>query len=392
MLPELIRYFKGFVDFCAFGKAPERFLNLCAQRGVRVWNARPEKDGLHGRMFARDYRFIRKTARRAGVRTRVLKRRGLPFAAVRYRGRIGLPAGALAGAVLLIVLSGYVWTMDVTGEKTVSEQRLRALLAESGVYPGARRSGVDAAQAKRDVLLSAEEIGWMSVNIVGCHAGVEIKEKVKKPPTDNDPSPANIKASADGVITDIIAERGFAQVKRNSGAAQGDLLISGVSTDKNGNVSYTRAKGEVWADVTSKREIYIPDSINYYSLTENKADRFRLRFLRLDFPCSFSFRSFKTAAYTKSEQSLVVNQTVLPLGIETETARELSSSQETVSRDTAQKQLCRAALLYELFEKGESKRVKKSLTVKQTDGGFLCRADYVFNENIAQTVDFSVEE
>ena len=83
---------------------------------------------------------------------------------------------------------------------------------------------------------------------------------------------------------------------------------------------------------------------------------------------------------------------MLPLGIETETARELSSSQETVSRDTAQKQLCRAALLYELFEKGESRRVKKSLTVKQTDDGFLCSADYVFNENIAQTVDFGVEE
>ena len=392
MLLRLIRYVRGFVEFQTVGKSPERFLNLCAQRGVRLWNAQPEQDGLRARMLLRDYRDIRKTARRAGVRTRIRQRRGFPFVAARYRGRIGLPIGAAAGLVLLLVLSNFIWTTEISGAQTVSEQRLRTLLAASGVAPGAWRGGVDAAKARRDVLLQAEEIGWMSVNIVGCHVKVEIKEKVKKPAIDDAATPCNIKASADGVITKVIAEKGTAVAKKGSGAAQGDLLVSGVVTDKNGTVSTVRAKAEVWADVLAEKDFNIPEELDYYSLTENKSTRRRLRLLRLDFPCSLSFRSFDNAAYTAAEQHMILNNTALPLGFCTETAHEIRRERQSVSRDLAQKQLSRAALLYELFEKGDAVPVQKTLSIDETDSGYACRAAYVFNENIAQTVDFSAEE
>ena len=52
----------------------------------------------------------------------------------------------------------------------------------------------------------------------------------------------------------------------------------------------------------------------------------------------------------------------------------------------------RAALLEELFAKGEGRRVSKELTVAEADGAFTGRVRWVFNENIAESVDFSVEE
>ena len=50
------------------------------------------------------------------------------------------------------------------------------------------------------------------------------------------------------------------------------------------------------------------------------------------------------------------------------------------------------ASVYELFEKGDAVPVQKTLSIDETDSGYACRAAYVFNENIAQTVDFSAEE
>ena len=49
-------------------------------------------------------------------------------------------------------------------------------------------------------------------------------------------------------------------------------------------------------------------------------------------------------------------------------------------------------LLEELFAKGEGRRVSKELTVAEADGAFTGRVRWVFNENIAESVDFSVEE
>ena len=46
MLVSFIRYLKGFVVFRATGKSPERFMNICAQRGINLWNARPEGGGI----------------------------------------------------------------------------------------------------------------------------------------------------------------------------------------------------------------------------------------------------------------------------------------------------------------------------------------------------------
>ena len=127
-------------------------------------------------MSAKDYKGIRPAARRAGVRTRIVKKRGAPFYAARYRGRIGIPIGAALGIALLIFLSNFIWTIHISGAEHVSEQRLLRFLSESGIKVGAFRNAADARQAKRDVLLKVDELGWMSVNIIGSHAEIEVRE------------------------------------------------------------------------------------------------------------------------------------------------------------------------------------------------------------------------
>ena len=391
MLLGIIRFIKGKVSFRAQGRSPERLLNLTAQRGVLLWNVRPSPQGLEGEMAARDYRRIRPLARKAAVRTTVLKKSGFPFLAAAYRGRAGLAVGAALGAALLVFLSQFLWTIDVVGQEHVSEARLRTLLAESGVKTGALCRGVDAGQVKRDILLKVEDISWLSVNIVGCHANVEIKEKTRKPENDGD-TPCNLKAKEDGVITKITVGEGVTEVKKGSGVAKGDLLVSGVSAAREGTVRYLHAEGEIMADVISEKEFKLPKEDDYISLTENKAERRQLGFLIFRFPCTLSFRFFASAARTEEADWLTADKTALPLGFVTETLHELKTERVTRDEANARAVFNRAALLEELFAKGEGRRVSKELTVAENDGAFTGRVRWVFNENIAESVDFSVEE
>ena len=391
MLLGIIRFFKGTVSFRAQGRSSERLLNLTAQRGVLLWNVRPSPQGLEGEMAARDYRRIRPLARKAAVRTTVLKKSGFPFLAAAYRGRAGLAVGAALGAALLVFLSQFLWTIDVVGQEHVSEARLRTLLAESGVKTGALCRGVDAGQVKRDILLKVEDISWLSVNIVGCHANVEIKEKTRKPENDGD-TPCNLKAKEDGVITKITVGEGVTEVKKGSGVAKGDLLVSGVSAAREGTVRYLHAEGEIMADVISEKEFKLPKEDDYISLTENKAERRQLGFLIFRFPCTLSFRFFASAARTEEADWLTADKTALPLGFVTETLHELKTERVTRDEANARAVFNRAALLEELFAKGEGRRVSKELTVAENDGAFTGRVRWVFNENIAESVDFSVEE
>lgn len=392
MLLQIIRFFKGWVRFRISGRSPERFLNLTAQRGIILWEAHPTPDGMEACMAAKDYRAIRPTARKAKVSTRIIKKRGLPFIAARYKGRIGIPIGAAAGVLLLIVLSQFIWTVDIKGAEHISETKIRALLNESGVRTGAYKYAVNTRQTYREVLLQMDEISWLSVNITGCHADVEIREKTGKPDIDEKSTPCNLKAKADGVVTRVTAGEGIPQVKTGSGVAKGDLLVSGMNLIKNNKVRCVRARGEVMADVFYDKEIKLPKEYEYISLTENKADRFRLSFLGAAMPCSLSFVSYPEAVYTVDRSFLIVNGVSLPLGIITETAHELDTQKRYTDEKTARRVFDNALMLFEIFEKGGENRVSRSVTVTASRDSFNCSASYVFNENIAESVDFSVEE
>lgn len=392
MLVKIIRFFRGYVDFKASGKFPERFLNITSRYGINLWNAQPTQDGLTASMYISDYRRIRLVSKKSKVRTCITVKHGLPFILAKYKPRIGIPIGTVLGIILLLVLSNFVWSVSITGTENISNTRLYEALGKNGVKTGAYKNSLDVPSIERDTMLEISEIGWMSVNITGNVVSVEIKEKVEKPDINTETAPCNIKAKCDGVITKINAKNGIAQVLKGSGVAKGDLLVSGITQTKMNTIKYVHASADVYADVISDKELSIPTHYDYYCPSENFIDRKRIFFLWCEMPCSLSFSSYDDCIYSQKTQSLFCNNAVLPIGTKTETATELVKSNVKLDNKTAEKIFQNSLLLYELFEKSDSRVVSREITLKNSNDSYTCEADYVFNENIAESVDFSVTE
>ena len=391
MLVGVVRWFRGYVGFTAKGRFPERLLNLAAVRGVNIADPRPVEGGVSGIMSVSDYRRVRPLARKARVRMRVTKRRGLPFAVRKYRGRLGLFVGAALGAVLIAVLSQFLWSYRILGADSMSEQQIRRVLAENGISIGTYLDNLDVEPIERHILRDLDGITWVSVNIMGCTADVEVRQKAQKPEIQS-MEPCNIVASADGVITKLKVREGFAAVKEGSGVAKGELIVSGFNPTKQGGVRYMHADADIYADVISNRELKIPKQYDYYSLTENKIDRSRLRFLWFELPASLSFGSCPYRAVTVRDNSLVLNGTVLPVGTSVETSHELEQKHAATDKAAAREIFRNDELLYEAFSRPDSRPVSRSLTVSESKDGFSCEFNCVFNENIAETAEFSVTE
>ena len=392
MLLKLIRFLRGYVDFTAKGKFPERFLNITARYGINLWNSMPSKDGLKATMYISDYRKIRLVAKKSKVKTKIEAKHGLPFITEKYKNRIGIPIGGAIGIILLIVLSNFIWGVSITGTANVSNTHILSLLSEKGIKTGGYKNNIDVEKIEREILLEVEEIGWMSINITGNVVSVEIMEKAEKPELRESTTPCNIKARCDGVITKVSARKGTTEVLKGSGVVKGDLLVSGIIQTKMNTVQYVRAEAEVYADIISKKELKLPVKYNYSNLSGNATNRTRTFFLWCELPNSISFNSYNQSVFTQQTENYTLNNAVLPIGIKTETAYEMTETQVNVDNKTAQKILENSILLYEAFEKPESTVKSREYQIKKTNNNYICNISYTFNENIAQSVEFNVTE
>lgn len=392
MLLEIIRFFRGNVDFTASGKFPERFINITAKNGVNIWNPVPAKNAISASMYLSDYKKIRTLAKKSRVKTKITAKHGMPFIVNRYKARTGLFAGAVFGIILCIFLSNFIWSVKISGTEEISNTYLESLLSDNGISVGVWKNNLDVDQIERNIQRKCGDVRWMSINITGSLVTVEVKETYKKPKLDTSKNPCNVKAVKDGVITRIQAYNGKPVVTKGSGVVNGQVLVSGLDETKQGDMRYLRANAKVFADITEQRTLSIPKKITYSTATDNYVDRKNLKFLWIDFPCSLAFESYENSVSTVHGENLFINDVVLPVGFKIQTDRELVTENYTISKSSAQEIVKTDCILYEIFAKSESTVVSRNISVKENKSGYNFTADYIFNENIACQVDFDVTE
>lgn len=392
MLLEIIRFFRGNVDFTASGKFPERFINITAKNGVNIWNPVPAKNAISASMYLSDYKKIRTLAKKSRVKTKITAKHGMPFIVNRYKARTGLFAGAVFGIILCIFLSNFIWSVKISGTEEISNTYLESLLSDNGISVGVWKNNLDVDQIERNIQRKCGDVRWMSINITGSLVTVEVKETYKKPKLDTSKNPCNVKAVKDGVITRIQAYNGKPVITKGSGVVNGQVLVSGLDETKQGDMRYLRANAKVFADITEQRTLSIPKKITYSTATDNYVDRKNLKFLWIDFPCNLVFESYENSVSTVHGENLFINDVVLPVGFKIQTDRELVTEDYTISKSSAQEIVKTDCILYEIFAKSESTVVSRNISVKENKSGYNFTADYIFNENIACQVDFDVTE
>ena len=137
---KFVRFVLGYVLFTATGGFPERFINLCTQHNIPLWDLKHLGDTVEGKTTVSGYKRIRPAARRSGVRVRISKKCGLPFLRERNKKHAGLLVGVALAALLLCILSTRIWTVRVEGNVQIHDEQILRAAKSLGVEGGARTS------------------------------------------------------------------------------------------------------------------------------------------------------------------------------------------------------------------------------------------------------------
>lgn len=303
-----IHFLTGYVVFAAAGGFPERFVNLCADMGIPVWDVRPQDGVLLGRTTVPAYRRLRIAAKRAGMRLRVRERRGLPFFLHRNRKRFGVPLGAAVCFMILVLLSSRLWVIEIEGNDMLTSDTVREALREVGVREGMRPDAIDASAAERELLRLMPGVDWIALNVDGSVLHVALREDAV-PDTNEPQKPCHIVAARDGYLLRLEPYEGQAIAKINTAVQQGELLVSGAKEHK-GGVTLHHAAGYAEAQTTRTLHAELPDRT--YAQPTKKRLRTALRFFGVCLPLGDP-KPVENSIYFSYETHLTANGERLPL-------------------------------------------------------------------------------
>lgn len=183
---------------------------------------------------------------------------GLLCLLYRYRSRAGLLVGAIIALAIIILSRSIVWEINITGNESMSEAEIISELEKSGLRVGEKLSDINTDSIENKVLINSDKISWISVNMSGTVANVQIREVIDTKINDAPKNPANIISRCDAEIVSVEAYTGYPCVKSGDYVRAGDLLVSGFYETTQKPYRYTRASGRIMAKTVHKFCIEIP--------------------------------------------------------------------------------------------------------------------------------------
>lgn len=230
MLRRLKHWLFGYLTIYISGVSPERFINLCSNRRLYVWNIVRENENYRFNISVKNYKKLKPIFRKTRLIPRINQKNGLPFFLHRYRRRKVFFIGVFMCALLIYIMSLYIWDISILGGSKYTPEAMLEFLADNGIKAGIRKSMINGSEIEEDIRLSYKDIGWVSAEVKGTRLIIKITETNMPAPIIEATAPSHMVATKDAIVKNIVTRSGTPMVKSGDVVRKGDILVSGVLT------------------------------------------------------------------------------------------------------------------------------------------------------------------
>lgn len=246
----LLQYMNGYVDIVVEGYYIERFINICTNKHILLWNLKREDAiTLYASVEAKYFKELRAICKKTRTKLKIKKKKGLTFTINKYKKR-KLFFGLLLFVVLvIIILSNFIWNIEIEGNAKIAKEEIIDIAKEEGLSIGKVKGRIDTKNIIDKIRLKRDDIAWVGIDIEGTNATIKIVEADEKPDIINEDEYCSIVADKDAMITKITARNGTPVVEEGEVVKEGDTLIAGWLEGKYTGKQFVHSQGEIKAKV-----------------------------------------------------------------------------------------------------------------------------------------------
>ena len=226
---KILKYIRGYLRIRVWGFSPERFMNLCSNKGILLWDIVREGEEYYMYISLKGFWELKPIAKKTGTRVAVLKRYGLPFSLPGLMKRKIFVLGLFLAVAFWILSSFYIWDIEITGNYQITEEVFQDFLKENQVVIGMKREELDIEELEKQIRRQFSQVTWASARLSGTKLLIDIKENdapiIKQEP-DSTPG-SDLVAEYDGIIAAMIVRSGVPKVAIGDSVEQGTILVEG---------------------------------------------------------------------------------------------------------------------------------------------------------------------
>lgn len=335
----IFSYILGFVKISVEGYYIERFINICKNKKITVWNLKRSSNiALMLNVRINEFREVCKVAKKTGCKLKIKNKKGLPFLLHRYKKRKIFLILLIVVLLIIGLSSMFVWNVDISIEDDQELVNIRDDIENAGLKTGILKSKIDTKEIINKIRLERKDVAWMGIELKGTNAIVRVVKADEAPEIIDENEYCNIVSNKTGIITKINVQEGTANVKVGDTIKEGDVLINGWMEGKFTGVRYVHAKGEIEARVWYTKSKKIPYVLTEKQNTGNEENKYRIKFgnFEINFPKKYSkFKIYDTIEEDKKFK--IFSNLYLPISVTKITNEELQEIQKeyTIEEATA---------------------------------------------------------
>ncbi len=254
---KIFRFIAGYKKLRIPRQSSAQTMNICRQFGYIYRDTSFDDDFMYFYMPLRTAKHFGEKCKDFGIELFEISESGIPHLFSKYHRRYGVAAGVLLFTAIIFLSGRVIWDIRINGNQKLSESEVLTQLNECGLSVGNLKSKTDTSTVENRIMILSPDIGWISINLIGTVAEVEIRES-EVIEEKEEYLAANIVAAKDGQIYLFENVRGNILCDIGDFVSAGELIVSGIYESETQGLRYTAAKGEVFAKTTEEISVEIP--------------------------------------------------------------------------------------------------------------------------------------
>ena len=391
---EFFKYLKGYLRIRVWGFSPERFMNLCSNKGILLWDIVREGEVYYMCIDLQGFRAMRPIVRKTGTRVAILERYGLPFFLPRLLKRKVFVAGLLLAVAFWLWSSLYVWRIELNGNYQITRDVFDGFLQEQQITIGMRKSSLDIEELEKQIRRQFPQVTWTSAKLTGTKLQIDIKENEMQETqrkSEETEEGTDLVAEYGGTITAMIVRSGVPKVSIGDTVEAGTVLVEGKVPIYNEDATvreYRYVAAD--ADILLEHVRSFSDSLPFDHIKKEYTGRQKRRYYlrvgnrELRMPQDRPYLVYDSVI--RESRPLLFEKLSIPIYMGMQTHREYQNVEYEYTLEEAQNELNKKlmAFLESLEEKGVQ-IIEKNVKIDTSGGSWVINGEFLVREPVGKS-------